>query len=150
MPRIKVGGPTIHRPAEGRDAYELALKRGFVGSIDEWIQSLHGRDGVDGNSTYEIAVRHGFEGTEAEWLKAQEPVQGPKGDRGPPGPRGPKPDHQWNDTALRFEKPDGTWGKYVDLKGDKGDKGAVGTSTEIMGGGGVVIMQGNSWFPAGW
>jgi hypothetical protein len=29
-------------------------------------------------------------------------------------------------------------------------KGAAGSSAEIMGGGGVVIMQGNSWYPAGW
>jgi trimeric autotransporter adhesin len=37
--------------------------------------------------------------------------------------RGDKPDHEWSSTSLRFEKPDGSWGSYVNLKGDKGDAG---------------------------
>src|SRR5690554_2789022 len=40
--------------------------------------------------------------------------KGSKGDKGDP------PNHQWDNTSLRFEKPDGSWGDYVDLKGDKG------------------------------
>ena len=32
----------------GKSAYELALENGFEGSEEEWIASLHGRDGVDG------------------------------------------------------------------------------------------------------
>jgi Siphovirus ReqiPepy6 Gp37-like protein/Collagen triple helix repeat (20 copies) len=52
--------------------------------------------------------------------------QGPQGERGPRGLKGDKPNHQWNGSQLRFEKPDGTWGSYVDLKGPKGDKGDKG------------------------
>lgn len=36
------------------------------------------------------------------------------------------PDHQWDGTRLRFEEPDGSWGKYVDLKGQPGQRGASG------------------------
>lgn len=36
------------------------------------------------------------------------------------------PDHQWKGTKLRFQKPDGDWGKFTDLKGDPGKAGASG------------------------
>ena len=36
------------------------------------------------------------------------------------------PEHQWNITSLRFKNPDGSWGEYVDLKGDKGEDGIDG------------------------
>lgn len=37
-----------------------------------------------------------------------------------PGPQGDKPAHSWSGTQLRFENPNGTWGMYVDLKGNDG------------------------------
>ena len=30
---------------DGKSAYEIALDHGFVGSEEEWLDSLHGRDG---------------------------------------------------------------------------------------------------------
>lgn len=33
------------------------------------------------------------------------------------------PEYEWNQTSLRFKKPDGTWGKWVDLKGSSGKSG---------------------------
>ncbi len=57
--------------------------------------------------------------------------QGPQGKDGQPGPQGPKgdkPDHEWAGTALRFEKPDGTWGEAVDLKGAPAKRGGGGGS----------------------
>lgn len=42
------------------------------------------------------------------------------------------PDHQWDDTRLRFQEPDGHWGPYVDLRGPQGPHG-------IGGGGGFSI-----------
>ena len=45
------------------DSYQLAVKHGFEGTIDEWFESLAG------DSAYEIAVKKGFEGTEEEWLE---------------------------------------------------------------------------------
>ena len=37
-----------------------------------------------------------------------------------------KPNHEWNDTSLRFENPDGSWGEYTDLQGTQGLQGPVG------------------------
>lgn len=60
---------------------------------------------------------------------------GEDGGKGDTGPMGPMPDHQWDGTRLRFEEPDGTWGKYVDLKG------APGQSVGGGGGGGLSKLQ---------
>lgn len=78
----------------GLSAYEIALQNGFVGTVDEWLASLHGKsayeiavelgfvgdeaaflaslkgdDGEVGKSIYQIAVDGGFVGTEADFLK---------------------------------------------------------------------------------
>lgn len=66
----------------GDSAYQLALDEGFVGSIQDWLDSLVGKpgqngsdgtdgsDGEDGASAYQIAVDNGFDGTEEEWLES--------------------------------------------------------------------------------
>ena len=36
------------------------------------------------------------------------------------------PDHEWDGTQLRFENTDGTWGDFVDLKGEQGEQGLQG------------------------
>lgn len=43
-------------------AYTIALKHGFKGSEEEWLESLKG------SSAYDIAVKNGFDGSEADWL----------------------------------------------------------------------------------
>lgn len=48
----------------GLSAYQIALNNGFVGTVEEWIQSLKG------DSAYDIALDNGFVGTEEEWLKS--------------------------------------------------------------------------------
>lgn len=40
--------------------------------------------------------------------------------RGLQGDIGAAPDHQWKGTKLRFQKPDGNWGRWVDLQGAAG------------------------------
>lgn len=65
-----------------------------------------------------------------------------KGEPGPPGPKGDKPDHEWNGTQLRFEKPDGGWGEYVDLRGPKGSRGDRGPGGGGGGGGGSFDPSG--------
>jgi hypothetical protein len=49
-----------------------------------------------------------------------------EGDKGEVGDKGDKPTHEWSGTELRFENPDGSWGSYVNLRGDKGDTGETG------------------------
>ena len=56
-------------------------------------------------------------------IEGPEGPQGPEGPIGPEGPQGDKgdePAHQWSDTSLRFQNPDGTWGTYTDLEGPAG------------------------------
>ena len=64
------GGGTIPGPAgeDGKSAYEIAVENGFVGTEQEWLDSLQGADGPPGESAYEVAVDNGFVGTESEWL----------------------------------------------------------------------------------
>lgn len=53
-----------------KSAYDVAVENGFVGSEQEWLDSLKGKDGEDGDSksAYDIAVENGFVGNEQEWL----------------------------------------------------------------------------------
>lgn len=46
------------------------------------------------------------------------------------GPIGPSPEHEWQETSLRFRQPDGTWGEYVNLKGPQGIQGPQGEQGE--------------------
>ncbi|MFC6858223.1 hypothetical protein [Zunongwangia atlantica] len=55
----------------GISAYQVAVARGFVGSEDEWLESLRGK------SAYQIAQANGFQGTEEEWLQS---LVGPPGE----------------------------------------------------------------------
>jgi len=78
-----------------------------------------GRDGIDG-----VDGRNGRDGVGIMGPR------GPQGEQGPPGEKGEKgdmPDHQVSNGEVRFEKPDGTWGKWIE---------AAKTST-AGGGGGV-------------
>lgn len=59
-------------------------------------------------------------------IQGERGLQGPKGDKGDTGAQGDKPAHQWLDTKLQFENPDGTWGALVDLKGEQGPEGPPG------------------------
>ena len=66
-----------------------------------------------------------------EWVEVTAIIQGPKGEKGDQGDQGekgekgdkgdtgPMPGHEWQGTAIRFQKPDGTWpSTWVDLKGE--------------------------------
>lgn len=55
----------------GMSAYQVAVANGYVGSVMDWVDSLHGSDGTPGASgisAYQVAVNNGFVGTEAAWL----------------------------------------------------------------------------------
>ena len=58
---------------DGKSAYESAVEKGFLGTEEEWLASLKGSDGA---SAYQIAVKNGFEGNETEWLNS---LRGPAG-----------------------------------------------------------------------
>lgn len=62
----------------GKSAYDIAVKNGYTGTEEEWIESLKG-DTIYTDSAYDLAVKYGFSGTEEEWLKS---LKGEKGDKG--------------------------------------------------------------------
>ncbi len=56
--------------SNGKSAYELAVEKGYTGSLEEWLLSLNGTNGSNGKSAYELAVEKGYEGTLDEWLES--------------------------------------------------------------------------------
>ncbi|MBE6126605.1 MAG: hypothetical protein E7182_01295 [Erysipelotrichaceae bacterium] len=57
--------------ANGKSAYELAVEKGYQGTLEEWLAALigeAGKDGANGKSAYELAVENGYQGTLEEWL----------------------------------------------------------------------------------
>ena len=59
----------------GGTAYEIAVKNGFSGTEEEWLQSLHGANGEDGQSVtaadlYAEAQKNGFTGTYLEFCQS--------------------------------------------------------------------------------
>lgn len=113
---------------------------------------------------------------EVDAQRLAQAVQQAKGEPGAPGAQGdqgemgPMPDHEWRGTRLRFEKPDGTWGEFVELRGPKGargDRGASGSGGNGSGGAGLdpsglgmatdmplptemLVQQGGAWVRATW
>ncbi len=56
------------------NAYDVAVKNGFVGTEEEWLNSLRGANGKDAESisiddAYEAAKKNGFTGSYLEFLK---------------------------------------------------------------------------------
>lgn len=91
---------TLAPGKDGKSAYELAIDEGFVGTLEEWLQSLvgpegasgkdgqQGEDGVDGLSAYALAVEEGFVGTVEEWLESLKGQDGEAGVSGTDGQDG--------------------------------------------------------------
>jgi hypothetical protein len=63
-------------------------------------------------------------------------IQGIQGIQGEIGPKGNGPEHSWENTQLRFQNPDGSWGTYTDLKGATGEQGIQGIQG-VMGNQGI-------------
>ena len=64
---------TLKDGEDGDDAYEVAVSQGYVGTKEEWLDSLVGA------SAYEIAVSLGYEGTEEEWIASLKGEPGTNG-----------------------------------------------------------------------
>ncbi len=83
---------------QGKSAYDIAVEQGFEGTIDEWLESLKGKDGKPGSdgkdfsgtakSAYEIAVEQGFKGSVDEWLNSLKGEEGKPGSNGANGKNG--------------------------------------------------------------
>ena len=100
-----------------------------------------GKDGVDGKDGKRgLAGKDGKDGTDGkDGKRGPAGKNGKDGVDGKDGERGPMPNHRWRGTKLQFEKPDGAWGKLVDLEGPKGEPGTPGSVVigGSSGGGGL-------------
>ena len=74
----------VYRPAQGGQgvyqrredmpvyyltAYGLAVKQGYDGSLEQWLESLRGPQGEPGKSAYQYALEGGWSGTEAQFTE---------------------------------------------------------------------------------
>lgn len=94
----------------GYSAYEVALQNGYVGTEEEWLASLHGKDGTVG---FEELTPE-----QIEMLKGPQGIQGPEGPRGPAGPNYTITDRDYDAIAQKAAT-------RVDLS-------AYTTSTEVL------------------
>lgn len=90
---------------QGKSAYEIAVDNGFIGTEQEWLDSLVGPQGPTGQTGPAGATGpQGEKGdTGEQGPQGIQGIQGEKGETGETGPQGPKGD-----------------------KGDKGDDGSPG------------------------
>lgn len=47
------------------NAYKIAVEHGFEGTVEDWLESLKGKDG---KNAYELAVEQGFSGSIEDWF----------------------------------------------------------------------------------
>lgn len=133
------------RRLEGRLS-SLARQPGPAGKDGEPGVSVKGDPGRDGVSVKGDPGRRGPPGPKGP--PGKDGKDGKDGVDGEQGPTGPAPAHRWRGTSLSFKKPDGKWGKEVDLRGPAGDNGMVVLGSG--GGGGGSGNRGHSYFPSGW
>lgn len=134
------------------------------------LDGFSGADGKDGaNGRDGINGKDGANGRDG--INGKDGAKGDKGDQGEKGDQGPIPDHQWQGTKLRWQKPGGKWGKYVDLKGEAGKAGDNGGIVVVNRGGsgsssgglsgllpgsaetdptGIAVLQGGQWVNLSW
>ena len=113
------GSKILAQGMAGKSAYELAVEKGYRGTLDEWLASLNGSNGDDGKSAYELAVENGYQGTEEEWLA---PLKGSAGDQGDDGVT---PKLEVRDDGYWYISYDNgqTWNKLGPATGDPGEDG---------------------------
>jgi hypothetical protein len=112
---------------DGYTAYEIALQHGFEGTEEEWLSSLHGKDGIDGDDGFSPVVTVAdIEGGHRIALKDAE---GEKTVDVMDGEDGVSVTHEWVGTTLYVTSASGT--SYRNLKGAKGDKGDNGTFDDL-------------------
>jgi len=88
----------------------------FRGPKGDSVKGDKGEPGKDGESIV------GPQGIPGESVRGEKGDKGEKGDsiKGDRGEIGKTPKHEWDDTKIRFQKQDGSWGKWQDLKGKDG------------------------------
>lgn len=121
---------------QGDSAYQVAVDNGFIGTEEEWLESLHGEKGD--------AFTYGdFTPEQLEGLKGEKGDKGDKGDTGEQGIQGVQGEKGEKGDAFTYD--DFTPEQLELLKGEKGDKGDKGDTGEQ----GIQGIQGDNGFN-GW
>ena len=113
------GSKILAQGMAGKSAYELAVEKGYRGTLDEWLASLNGSNGDDGKSAYELAVENGYQGTEEEWLASLKGSAGDQGDDGVTTKLEVRDDGYW---YISYDNGQ-TWNKLGPATGDPGEDG---------------------------
>ena len=113
--KMSVKEAVVIKGEDGKSAYQIALDNGFVGTQEEWLESLHGKDGKDG--------QNGQDGKTP--VKGTDYFDGKDGKDGKDGQNGVSCTHKWDGTTLTVISASGT--SSANLKGDKGDTPVKGT-----------------------
>ncbi len=111
---------------QGLSAYEVAVKKGYEGTEEEWLSSLKGEKGETGERG--IQGERGEQGKQGEKGApftyedfTEEQLTGLKGEKGDKGESG-----QQGEKGNPFTYEDFTEEQLIGLKGEKGDKGETG------------------------
>jgi len=88
-------GPAGQDGAPGKSAYEQAVEAGFSGNIYQWLESLHGEDGVSPTVSAEaitsgtrVTITDAVSSTVFDVMNGERGPEGPSGAQGPQGPSG--------------------------------------------------------------
>lgn len=141
----------------GMNNYELAVLAGFLGTMEDWLNAMAGRDGM---SAYELALADGFSGSKSDYLWSLHGPAGLNGVRGAPGPTGedgfsfnpkgsiasayaldgiPSNDRKNGDTYFTQDEGDvfswdgGGWVLMGNARGPAGPRGPVGAGLRVVG-----------------
>ena len=119
----KIAAKAIERAKSAEGRAMMPGPAGFAGKDGgAGKDGAPGKDGKDGKQGETGPA--GKDGKQGETGPAGK--VGKDGKPGKDGAKGDTPDHEWIGTGLRFEKPAGTWGETVDLRGQKGASGGRG------------------------
>ena len=131
-----VKGDRGEKGSDGLSAYQLAQQAGFKGSLEEWLQSLKGKDGLAGMNAAEITNASitgktlTFKLSDNSSYSVELPLlKGDKGDNGTPGKDAPTIATATIDgNTLTFIMSDGTNHSVILplLKGERGEAGQAG------------------------
>ena len=113
------GSKILAQGMAGKSAYELAVEKGYRGTLDEWLESDNVSNGDDGKSAYELAVENGYQGTEEEWLASLKGSAGDQGDDGVTPKLEVRDDGYW---YISYDNGQ-TWNKLGPATGDPGEDG---------------------------
>lgn len=124
----------------GKSAYDIAMENGFVGTEQEWLDSLEGPAGPKGDQ--------GDVGPAGQ--DGQDGQQGPKGDKGDKGDPGEKGDPGTTDYDELINKPDLGTAAFEDsssfataAQGSKADTSIQPSDTSDVADAGKVVKYSN-------